>query len=57
LNQQIARLIGESVVVKDRGDPLDLEQHRDRLEQHQREFRVFRIDLERFHRLYGPLGE
>jgi hypothetical protein len=57
LNRQIAKLVAESVAAKDRGDPLNLEQHRDRLEQHQREFRMFRVDLERFHRLFGSLGE
>jgi len=57
LNRQIASLIAESVSIKERGDPLDAEQHRERLEEHQREFRAFRVDLERFHRLYGPLGD
>jgi sirohydrochlorin ferrochelatase len=57
LNRQIAKLIAESVGQKDGGDPLDVEQHRERLEQHRMEFRAFRADLERFHRLYGRLGE
>jgi len=57
LNRQIANLIAEGVGPKAGGDQLDIEQHRDRLEQHQREFRAFRADLERFHRLYGRLGE
>jgi len=57
LNRQIANLIAESVEQRDNGDPLDIQQRRERLEQHQREFRAFRSDLERFHRLYGRLGE
>jgi hypothetical protein len=56
LNRQIANLIAESGQ-KAGGDPLEIEQHRERLEEHQREFRAFRVDLERFHRLYGRLGE
>ena len=57
LNRQIATLIAESVGHQAGGDPLDIEQHRERLERHQREFRAFRADLERFHRLYGRLGD
>jgi hypothetical protein len=57
LNRQIAKLIAESGGRKDGGDPLDREQHREQLEQHQREYRAFRVDLERFRRLFGPLGE
>jgi hypothetical protein len=57
LNHQIANLIAQSAVLKEWGDPLELEEHRELLEQHQREFRAFRVDLERFQRLYGPLGE
>jgi hypothetical protein len=57
LNHQIANLIAQSAVLKEWGDPLELEEHRELLEQHQREFRAFRVDLERFQRLYGPLGQ
>jgi len=57
LNRQIAKLVAESVRVKDGGVSLEWQQHLDDLEQHQREFRAFRADLERFHRLFGPLGE
>jgi hypothetical protein len=57
LNRQIANLIAEGAGQKDGGDPLDIKQRRERLEEHQREFRAFRVDLERFHRLYGRLGE
>lgn len=57
LNRQIAKLIADSIAAKQRGAPLELEQHQEEIEQHRREFRAFRVDLERFQRLYGPLGE
>jgi hypothetical protein len=57
LHQQIAQLVAKSALIKHGGVALQREQHREDLDQHQREFQVFRADLERFHRLFGPLGE
>jgi hypothetical protein len=56
LNRQIARLVADSVRVKDGGDPLERLQHHDELDRHHQEFRAYREALERFHRRYGPLG-
>ena len=57
LHQQIARLIADSVHVKAGGGPLGLRTHMDDIQKHLLEFQTFRADLDRFHRLFGPLGE
>jgi hypothetical protein len=42
--------------VKEHGNSLERQQHRSDLEKHLREFRAYREALDRFHRLYGPVG-
>jgi len=57
LHEQIAVLVAKNFAVQDKRDSLARARYQIELEQHVREFRAFREDLERFRRLYGPLGE
>lgn len=57
LNAQIGRLIAEDSLIAELDNPLLRQQHRDNVDRHRHEYRAFRADLTRFHRMYGPLGE
>src|SRR5262249_12096140 len=57
LYRQIGKIIADSVHVKDGGDSLAVRAHMEQMQQHLLEFQTFRAALDRFHRLYGPLGE
>ena len=57
LHRQIAALVAHSERVKGSTNSQELHGYWDDLAQHQREFRAFLIELDRFRRQYGPLGD
>ena len=57
LNRQIDKLVAAGARINDASDPLERAAHGHDLDRHLREFRVFREDLDRFQRRYGPLGQ
>ena len=57
LHRQIAALVADSEGVKGSTNSQELHQHWDDLARHKREFRAFLVELDRFWRLYGPLGD
>jgi hypothetical protein len=57
LHRQIAAIVADGVRIKNSGDEQARHAHMADMQRHQREFQTFLADLERFHRLSGPLGD